>query len=69
MKSFALLAISGYQRVLSPYLPSACRYSPSCSHYSKEAIERHGMLKGGWLGLKRLARCHPWGSKGYDPVP
>ncbi|MCH8897335.1 MAG: membrane protein insertion efficiency factor YidD [Chloroflexi bacterium] len=69
MKSWAVLAISAYQRVLSPYLPSSCRYSPSCSHYSQEAIERHGMLKGGWLGLKRLARCHPWGSRGYDPVP
>ena len=69
MKSWAVLVISAYQHILSPYLPSSCRYSPSCSHYSQEAIERHGMLKGGWLGLKRLARCHPWGSRGYDPVP
>ncbi|MDA0735012.1 MAG: membrane protein insertion efficiency factor YidD [Chloroflexi bacterium] len=69
MKFIALQAIWVYQRVVSPYLPSACRYSPSCSHYSHEAIQRHGVLKGGWLGLKRLSRCHPWGSRGYDPVP
>jgi putative membrane protein insertion efficiency factor len=69
MKSIALQSIRVYQRVVSPYLPSACRYSPSCSHYSQEAIQRHGVLKGGWLGLRRLARCHPWGSRGYDPVP
>ena len=69
MKRFPLLAISLYQKTISPYLPSACRYSPTCSHYSHEAVEKYGVVKGGWMGLKRLARCHPLGSKGYDPVP
>lgn len=68
MKGTAVLAIRLYQRAISPYLPSACRYTPTCSHYSQEAIQRHGVIKGGWMGLKRLARCHPWGDKGYDPV-
>ena len=69
MSRIAILTIVFYQRCISPYCPSACRYSPTCSHYSKEAIERHGLLRGGWLGLKRLARCAPWGGAGYDPVP
>lgn len=69
MRSAATLAIRLYQRSVSPYLPSACRYSPTCSQYSEEAIHRHGVLKGGWLGLKRLARCRPLGGRGYDPVP
>ena len=68
MKGTALLAIGIYQKAVSPYLPSACRYIPTCSHYSQEAIQRHGAIKGSWMGLKRLARCHPWGGKGYDPV-
>jgi hypothetical protein len=68
MKGTAVLAIRIYQKTISPYLPSACRYTPTCSHYSQEAIQRHGAIKGGWMGLKRLARCHPWGGKGYDPV-
>lgn len=68
MKGTALLAIRIYQKAISPYLPSACRYTPTCSHYSQEAIQRHGVVRGGWMGLKRLARCHPWGDKGYDPV-
>lgn len=69
MKGTALLAIRIYQKAVSPYLPSACRYTPTCSHYSQEAIQRHGVITGGWMGVKRLARCHPWGGKGYDPVP
>lgn len=68
MKGTALLAIRIYQQAISSYLPSACRYTPTCSHYSQEAIQRHGVIKGGWMGLKRLTRCHPWGGKGYDPV-
>ena len=68
MKGTAVLAIRIYQKAISPYLPSGCRYTPTCSHYSQEAIQRHGAIKGGWMGLKRLARCHPWGGKGYDPV-
>jgi uncharacterized protein len=69
MKRAAVLAIRVYQNAVSPYLPSACRYLPTCSHYSLEAIERHGLMKGCWLGLKRLTRCQPWGGRGYDPVP
>lgn len=62
-------AIRGYQLVLSPMLPRACRYEPSCSAYAIEALDRHGPLKGCWLALRRIARCHPWGGHGYDPVP
>lgn len=69
MKSAALLAIKFYQATISPYLPSSCRYIPTCSQYSRQAIERHGVIKGGWMGLRRLARCHPLGGLGHDPVP
>ena len=58
-----------YQLFISPMLGPSCRYLPSCSDYAAEAIERHGALAGSWLALKRLARCHPWGGSGYDPVP
>jgi hypothetical protein len=58
-----------YQYLISPLLPNACRYTPTCSHYTVEALKNHGLLKGGWLSLKRIARCHPWGGKGFDPVP
>jgi len=58
-----------YQHAISPGLGPLCRYEPSCSHYAYEAIERHGVLKGGWLGIKRLFRCRPYGGRGYDPVP
>ena len=61
--------IRGYQLVISPVLGPSCRYLPSCSDYAVEAIERHGALAGMWLALRRLARCHPWGGSGYDPVP
>jgi putative membrane protein insertion efficiency factor len=69
MKRLALFAIRGYQRLLSPILPSACRFDPTCSHYSYEAVEKHGVLRGGWLAIRRLARCHPLHAPGYDPVP
>ncbi len=69
MRRVAIGLISIYQRVLSPYWPSSCRYEPTCSHYAQEAIGVHGTLGGGWLTLKRLARCAPWGGTGYDPVP
>lgn len=59
----------GYQVALSPFMHARCRYSPSCSAYARTAITRYGACAGGWLALKRLARCHPWGSSGYDPVP
>lgn len=61
--------IRAYKRFLSPMLPVACRYVPTCSDYALEAVERHGALRGSWLALKRLARCHPFGGHGYDPVP
>ena len=64
-----LTGIVVYQRVVSPHLRSQCRYMPTCSQYCREAIEGHGLLHGGWLTLKRLARCHPLGGRGYDPVP
>lgn len=61
--------IRGYQLFISPVLPGSCRYTPSCSAYAAEAVIRHGALCGGWLALKRLARCNPFGGWGYDPVP
>ena len=65
----ALGLIQIYQRTLSPGLGNVCRFEPSCSHYTHEAIERHGLLRGGWLGFRRLIRCRPLGARGYDPVP
>jgi putative membrane protein insertion efficiency factor len=66
----ALIApIRLYQWTLSPLVGFNCRYAPSCSAYAVEAIETHGALRGGWLALRRLLRCHPWGGYGYDPVP
>ena len=62
-------AIRGYQYLLAPVLPAVCRHYPSCSRYAFEAVDRFGALKGGWLAVKRLARCHPWGGDGVDPVP
>jgi putative membrane protein insertion efficiency factor len=58
-----------YQAAISPYTPSSCRYSPTCSHYTIEALKKHGIFTGGWLALKRISSCHPWGGSGYDPVP
>jgi len=58
-----------YQWGLSPLIGPKCRYTPTCSHYALEAFKKHGPLKGGWLAIKRIARCHPWGGHGYDPVP
>ncbi len=69
MKLAVLWIIRAYQASLSPLLPTSCRYLPSCSHYSHDAVDRYGVIKGAWLGVKRLARCHPLGGKGYDPVP
>lgn len=58
-----------YQYSISPLLPGACRYTPSCSHYAVEALRKHGAWRGGWLALKRMLSCHPWGGHGHDPVP
>lgn len=58
-----------YQVVVSPYIPAACRFHPTCSQYALEALKKHGILKGGLLSFKRMLRCHPWGGKGHDPVP
>ncbi|WP_106639454.1 membrane protein insertion efficiency factor YidD [Allosphingosinicella vermicomposti] len=64
-----ILLAKGWQRGPSLILPPTCRYSPSCSAYAITAFERYGALKGGWLAVKRISRCHPWGGSGYDPVP
>ena len=61
--------IRGYQIAISPMLGNRCRYFPSCSEYAIEALEKLGMFKGGWLGVRRVGRCHPWQPGGYDPVP
>ncbi len=69
MQGFLLLLVRGYRLFISPLLPAACRYYPTCSAYAIEAIEKHGALGGGWLAIRRLARCHPFRPGGYDPVP
>ncbi|HSS63437.1 MAG TPA: membrane protein insertion efficiency factor YidD [Gammaproteobacteria bacterium] len=61
--------IRGYQLVLSPVLGPRCRHLPTCSEYTAEAIIRHGVFRGGWLAVRRIVRCNPWGTSGYDPVP
>lgn len=69
MKRVLLALIRVYQRTLSRVLPPSCRFTPSCSQYGYEAISKYGVIKGGWLTLKRLSRCHPLNPGGYDPVP
>ena len=64
-----LLLISGYQRWISPALGPRCRFAPSCSHYAADALRAHGLLRGSWLAVRRVGRCHPWNPGGYDPVP
>jgi len=64
-----LTIIKIYQWFISPLLPGACRYTPTCSQYGVEAIKKYGPFKGGWLTIKRISRCHPWGGHGHDPVP
>jgi putative membrane protein insertion efficiency factor len=69
MKRLLLGLVRFYQYLISPLLGPRCRFHPSCSHYAVEALERHGALRGSWLALRRLLRCHPWHPGGYDPVP
>jgi putative membrane protein insertion efficiency factor len=69
MRQALILVVRGYQLWISPLLPPACRYYPTCSAYAIEALEKHGAITGSWLALKRIARCHPFHVGGYDPVP
>ncbi|MFW6042606.1 MAG: membrane protein insertion efficiency factor YidD [Chloroflexota bacterium] len=69
MKKITLILIRIYQNTISRVTPPSCRFTPTCSHYTYEAIEKYGFLKGGWMGLKRISRCHPWHPGGHDPVP
>jgi putative membrane protein insertion efficiency factor len=69
MTRLVLALIAGYQRLISPMLAPRCRFAPSCSTYAHEAITGHGLVRGGWLALRRVARCHPFHRGGYDPVP
>ncbi|OYY92289.1 MAG: membrane protein insertion efficiency factor YidD [Hydrogenophilales bacterium 28-61-23] len=58
-----------YQLVLSPFVGNQCRFTPTCSHFAREAVEKHGAIKGSWLAIRRISRCHPWHAGGHDPVP
>lgn len=69
ISAFFILLIRVYQYTLSPYIGRSCRYTPTCSHYSVEALQKYGIIKGGKLAVKRVSSCHPWGGSGYDPVP
>jgi putative membrane protein insertion efficiency factor len=69
MRRLAVGAIGLYQRTVSPLLGPACRYEPSCSEYTREAIEKYGIARGSWMGMRRISRCHPFHAGGYDPVP
>lgn len=69
MKRLVIFPVRLYQLMVAPWLPPACRYHPSCSNYMIQAVEKHGILRGVWLGIRRLLRCAPWGGHGYDPVP
>ena len=64
-----LMLIKGYKLLLSPFMGRSCRFTPTCSTYTYEAIEKYGIIRGGWLGFRRILRCNPWGGSGYDPVP
>lgn len=69
MRYLIILPVRFYQYFISPLLGQRCRFKPTCSHYMIEAVQEWGAIKGGWLGLKRIGKCHPWGPWGYDPVP
>ncbi|ORL45813.1 hypothetical protein IIF7_09180 [Zunongwangia atlantica 22II14-10F7] len=64
-----IILVKFYQNFISPLTPATCRYTPTCSNYTIEALKKHGLFKGGWLALKRIFSCNPWGGSGYDPVP
>jgi hypothetical protein len=66
---FFSFLIRVYQSLISPILPNACRYTPTCSAYGLQAIQKYGPFKGAWMAIKRIGRCHPWGGNGYDPLP
>jgi len=68
MRTLAITILRIYKRVISPFLPSACRFHPTCSEYMMQAIEKHGVLRGVWMGTLRLLRCHPFHEGGFDPV-
>jgi len=69
LRAAALLLLRGYKRFISPLLPPMCRFEPTCSVYTMQAVEKYGVLRGVWLGIRRLARCHPFNPGGWDPVP
>lgn len=69
MARLLLMVIRFYRRAISPYTPPSCRFDPTCSAYAEEAVRLHGAGRGGWLAVRRLLRCHPFGGSGYDPVP
>ncbi len=68
-RRIVMLLIRFYQRFISPAFPPSCRFTPTCSSYALTSLEKYGLLKGGWLALRRIGRCHPWNPGGYDPVP
>ncbi|MEP0961946.1 MAG: membrane protein insertion efficiency factor YidD [Roseobacter sp.] len=69
LAAFVALPVRAYRLIFSPWVGHNCRYQPTCSQYALDALETHGAIKGGWLTLRRILRCHPWGKSGYDPVP
>lgn len=69
MQAFFVSLITLYQKILSPYWPGQCRYTPTCSSYTKQAVQQYGVGVGTWIGIKRIVRCSPFGNHGYDPVP
>ncbi len=69
MKYLFIGLIRFYQKIISPLTPPSCRFYPTCSHYGLEAVQKHGALKGGWLAIKRIGKCHPFHPGGFDPVP